>query len=637
MQSIYEDDSAEPPEPDDLPVVPMQTAAPAIATIKPEADCKHSACRGWVKTEGAGPAARMRVGLILGFLLLLYVGLSLRLAHIQVAQGETWKQKADLQKTVRELQPGKRGPIYDATGELPLAYCIPRDTIIADMKLLKDREAVAKALAPILCISSQSLHEKMSRNDRRVIYLARNVEPELADKIRDLKIRGIGFEDEFRRTYPQGPLAANVLGWAGVDGGLEGLEKELNSLLSGTPGFLRYYRDAARRRIALNDGDNSDSRPPRDGLAVTITIHAQIQLAAEEELAKIMDEYKPKSATCTIIDVTTGAILAMACTPQFDPNEVTKSTPDHRRNRVVTDEYEPGSTFKTFTAALCLDKKLWRRNEMINCHNGAWFLGYRVLHDAHAYDVLSFDDVIVKSSNIGAAQIALRLGAGNFHAGLLAFGFGEKTNINLTGERRGTVHPCANWRKDSLYSVAMGHEVTVTPLQLVCAYAAVVNGGILYRPKIVQRIVNEGGEELYTLHAQPVRRVISEQTSKEMREILAKVVKPGGTALTAFCPEWAIGGKTGTTKKIDPATGTYSSTLYIGSFCGFAPVEQPRVVCLVTVDEPHKGSGYYGGTVAAPAVREVIRKALTVLNVPPRSADEQKKAIEESKKKTKAL
>jgi cell division protein FtsI (penicillin-binding protein 3) len=585
-----------------------------------------------VKSEGAGAAARLRVGLVLGGVLLLYAGLSLRLAQIQVTQGPTWKRKADLQKTVNELKAAQRGTIYDATGELPLAYCVPRDTIIADTKLLKDRDAAAKALAPLLQVPSESLRETMSRNDRRVIYLARNVEPELADKIRALKIRGIGFEDEFRRTYPQGALLSHVLGWAGVDGGLEGLEKDLDGILSGTPGYLRYYRDASRRQIALNVGNNSDSRPPRDGLAVTVTVDARIQLVAEEELAKIMAEFQPKSATCTVMDVTTGAILAMACTPQFDPNVVGKCPPDHRRNRVVTDEYEPGSVFKTFTAALCLEQRVARPNEMFDCHNGAWNLGYRTLHDSHAYGLLSFVGIIVKSSNIGAAQLAARLGIDRFYDGLRAFGFGEKTRINLTGERRGLLHSKNKWRRDSLYSIGMGHEVAVTPLQIVAGFAAVVNGGILYRPKIVQRIVNEGGEELYTLHPQAVRRVISEQTSRQMRGILAQVVKPGGTGTKAFCPEYEIGGKTGTTKKIDPATGSYSSTLYIGSFCGFAPVDNPRVACLVTVDEPHKGTGYYGGTVACPAAREVIRKTLTVLNVPPRTADEQKKAIEESKR-----
>jgi cell division protein FtsI (penicillin-binding protein 3) len=276
---------------------------------------------------------------------------------------------------------------------------------------------------------------------------------------------------------------------------------------------------------------------------------------------------------------------------------------------------------------MSLDRKLWRRNEMIDCENGAWRIGYRTLHDAHAYGLLSFDDVISKSSNIGAAKIACRLGVGGLYETVRAFGFGDKTGINLPGEVNGGVRPRKVWTQDSVYSVAMGHEISVTPLQLAAAYAAVVNGGILYRPKVVQRITNDKGEELYALRPQAVRRVISEQTSQQMRQILTRVVMPGGTGYKAFTPEWTLGGKTGTTKKIDPATKTYSSTMYIGSFCGFAPAENPRLVCLVTVDEPRKGIGYYGGTVACPAVRETLRKGLSVLNLPPRSADEQKKVL----------
>ena len=617
--------------PDATPIS-AESVAPESAHGTTAAQAPHRSsvahCRGWVKSEGAGPGAHFRIGLIFGFILLLYGGLCARLAQIQVCQGRAWTQRFDDQKVVRESVPAMRGSISDATN-LPLAFCIPRDTIIADLKLLGDREAAAQALSPLLKMPARLLADKMSHNDRRVIYLARNVDPEIADKIRALKIKGIGFEDEFRRVYPQGPLACHLVGWAGVDGGMEGIEMELDEILRGTPGYLHYYRDAARRLIALNDGaiGPGDSHPPRDGLAVTLTLDARFQQAAEEALARIHEEYQPKSATCIVMDVSNGAILAMACTPQFDPNLPAKAAPDARRNRITGDIYEPGSTFKVFPAAMALERKLWRRDEIVNCENGAWHLGYRVLHDSHAYGALTFDDVIAKSSNIGAAKIAMRLGVEGLFSTVTAFGFGTRTGINLPGEAKGLLRARKVWTDDSVKSVAMGHEIGVTPMQLAAAYAAVVNGGVLYRPKVVQRIVNEQGDELYTLHAQATRRVISEQTSQQMREILARVVQPGGTGTKAFCAEWAIGGKTGTTKKIDPVTHAYSSTLYIGSFCGFAPVERPRLVCLVTVDEPYTGSGYYGGTVACPAMRDGLRKGLTALNVPPRSADEQRRAI----------
>lgn len=614
---------------------PAPDAPPSAQTCchKTVAD-PHQTCRGWRKGDGAGSGARIRIGLIFGFLICIFLGLSVRLFHIQVGQGDEWKTKADNQKVTCVPTLAQRGPISDRN-DLPFAFCIPRDTVIADLKILKDTTAAEK-LAPILKLPVAALKEKLGRDPEksRVVYLARDLDESTADKIRELKIRGIGFEDTFRRTYPQGPLACHLIGWAGIDGGMEGLELELDSILSGTPGYLRYYRDAARRLIALNDGaiGPSDSKPPRDGLSITLTIDARVQQTAEEQLQLIHEQFNPKSATCVIMDVSSGAILALACTPQFDPNEPSHSPSENRRNRVITDIYEPGSTFKTFIAAMALEKKLWRRNELIDCENGAWPLGYRVLHDSHAYGLLNFDDVIAKSSNIGAAKIGLRLGQTGLYETVKAFGFGEATGVNLPGEVRGKVRSRKVWSNDSMYSVAMGHEIGVTPLQLVAAYAAVVNGGVLYRPKIVQRVVNEQGEELYNLHPQPMRRVISEQTSAQMREVLTRVVQPGGTGMKAFSTEWIIGGKTGTTKKIDPVTKTYSSKDYIGSFCGFAPAHNPRLVCLVTVDEPHKGTGYYGGTVACPAVREVLRKGLSVLNVPPRSADEQKKTILEVKR-----
>lgn len=604
------------PSADEAAPAPHAASAAAAPAASP-----HRTCRNWERPPGAGPGARLRVGLILGTVLLLYCGLSARLVQIQVAQAESWKRKAERQQLVREPVLPMRGWLSERTG-LPLAYCLPRETVIADLMLLRDREAAAAALSPLLKIPAPVLREKIGRDDRRVVYLSRNVEQDLADKIRALKIRGIGFEDAFKRTYPQGSLASHVIGWYGADAGMEGIELELNGLLAGTPGYLRHYHDAARRRIALNDSAlGTENRPPRDGLAVTLTIDARIQQAAEEELARVQQQYQPAASTCIVMDPNTGAILALACLPQYDPNAPAQSNPASRRNRAICDSYEPGSTLKVFTAAMCLERKLWRRDEKIDCENGAWHLGYRTLHDSHAYGLLSFEDGIVKSSNIAAAKMAQRLGVPGLFEAMCLFGFGAQTGINLPGEVKGRLRPREKWTKDSVYSVAMGHEIAVTPIQLVTAYAALVNGGILLRPKIVQSIVNEKDEELYTLRPQVVRRAISEQTSRQMREILARVTLPGGTGTKAYCAEWAIGGKTGTTKKIDPVTHTYSNTLYVASFCGFAPADNPRLVCLVTVDEPRKSDGYYGGTVACPAVREVLRKGLSVLNVPQRCAD----------------
>ena len=600
-------------------------AAPQPA-LQTNASCAHQHCRGWSKSSGAGTAARLKTTAILALVILAFAGLAVRLIQIQIFQAEIWRKKSLAQSVETLRVPAQRAPIFDA-GSLPVAFNFKRESVLADLSILNDREAAAGKLALLLKLDPNTLYKELNRDDVRVIYLVRNIETEIADKVRALKIRGIAFEDAFVRTYPQGTLASHVLGFSGMDGGQEGLEKGLDKILRGTPGYIKLNRDAAGRSIALNGDVLAEcSRPPRDGSAVTLTLDARMQQSAEEQLAQIQEEFDPKSATCILMDPNTGAILALACTPSFDPNKPSSFAPDARRCRPVTDFYEPGSTFKTFFAAMSLDQNVWRRNETIFCENGAWRLPQRTLHDSHAYGNLTFDEVIIKSSNIGAAKISSRLGYPRMYEIVRDFGFGDSTYCGIPGESKGMVRAREKWTHDSLYSVAMGHEIGVTPLQLITAFSAVINGGTLYRPMLVQHVVGENGEERYAFKPQALRRVISPNTSREMRDLLARVVMPGGTGAKAFMAEYQVGGKTGTTKKIDPATHTYSSTMYIGSFCGFAPADNPRLVCLVTVDEPRKGRGYYGGTVACPAVREVLRKGLTLLNVPTRTADEQRKA-----------
>src|SRR5579862_1262803 len=598
--------------------------------IPSHACSKHRHCEGWVKTRGAGTAARVKTGFLFAALLLAFAGLGARLVQIQVFQSADWKKRMPLQSVATQRPAAERGPIFlnMGAGQLPIALNEPRVDIIADLHVLNGRDNAAKQLAPLIGAPPEQIFKQLNRDDTHIVYLFRNMEPDRAEKIRALKIRGIGFEDTFVRSYPQGKLACHLIGYAGMDGGQEGLERGLERVLRGQPGALHFYRDASGRLIAV-DGDilAGSAHPPIDGSSVELTIDARMQEFAEEQLAQIHEEFDPKSATLILMDPTNGAILAIAATPAYDPRNPAASPADSRRCRPFTDFYEPGSTFKTIFASEALEHNRWRRSEIIFCENGAWRLPQRTLHDSHAYGFLAFDEVIIKSSNIGAAKICQRFTLQEMYNFVRDFGFGEPTGLNFPGESKGMVRPANKWTADSRYSVAMGHEIGVTPVQLATAFCAVVNGGTLYRPRLVQRVTDENGKEIYTLRPQPLRRVISEHTSREMRDILSRVVMPGGTGVKAFMPEWPSGGKTATTKKLDPQTHTYSSTLYIGSFCGFAPVENPRLVCLVTVDEPRKGAGYYGGTVACPSVREMLRKGLTLLNVPPRNADEQEKAI----------
>ncbi|GMV79978.1 MAG: penicillin-binding protein 3 [Planctomycetota bacterium] len=598
-------------------------------TIAHRLACPAAHSAAWGPQGGVDRAVRTRLALTVVPVLLVFIALSWRLGTIHIVEHESWARLAERQRTASERLPAPRGPIRGANGEM-LVQSRARKIVFADLHVLKaeQKDETARKLAELLNVDHDLLRRRMDLADRRVVYLARNVEPEQAEKVAELKIRGVGFEDTFRREYPLGPLGSHVLGWAGTDGGKEGIELALEGLLRGIPGYRTYERDASRRALSRG-GDVSyvpEIHAPQPGLDVQLTIHPGLQHVAEDELDAIMEEFQPKGAVALVLDVRTGAILALANRPAYDPNAPASADPAHRRNRALTDVFEPGSTFKTFIAAEALEKKLFRRNERIYCENGAWRVSYRTLHDSHAYGALTFDEVIVHSSNIGAAKEGLRLGIDGVYEAVYTFGFGARTRIDLPGEVSGIVRPKHKWTKDSLLSVPMGQEIAVTPLQLATAYAAMVNGGTLLRPQVIQRIANAKGEELYTLRAEPVRQVISAETSIAMREMLERVVLEG-TGRRAWCPEYSVGGKTGTAQKV--IGGMYSHEKYVGSFCGFAPVEQPRLVCLVTVDEPDKRLGYYGGTVASPAVREILRRGLKALNVPPRSGEAQELAERE--------
>ncbi|MCK6474682.1 MAG: penicillin-binding protein 2 [Planctomycetes bacterium] len=597
-------------EPAPLPAHDTPPAPPSLAAAA-EACCQHA--RDGAPDRGA----RIRSGLVIIPLVVAYGILVGRSIQIHVDDAEEWSAMAERQRVSRQRQPAPRGSIFGADGTA-LVASMPCFTVFADLKTLRDKDEAAEKLAPLLDLERAALRKRLDREGPRVVTLARHVEHDTGEAIRKLKLRGIGMDEEFHREYPLEELACHVIGWANVDGGRDGVELRFDALLRGVPGFQTVERDAARRPLALSD-DNiylAGSAEPRSGLKMTLTLHPGIQHAAEEELDKIMEKFKARGATCVVLDCETGAVVALACRPAYNLNEPSKVTDEQRRKRAVSDCYEPGSTFKTFIAAMALEKKLARRNEMFFCENGAWRLGYRTLHDAHAYGSLSFDDVIIHSSNIGAAKIGLRLGRDGVWETVKAFGFGERTRIDLPGEAKGIVRPLEKWTKDSLLSIPMGQEIAVTPLQLATAYAAMLNGGMLLRPQLVAKIEDRNGETLFQLQPEPVRRVLSPATSKAMREILSQVVGEG-TGKSAQCEEYDIGGKTGTAQKV--IDGLYSHEKYVGSFCGFAPVDRPRLVCLVAVDEPLKSLGYYGGTVGAPAVKEVLRRGLLAMGVPPKA------------------
>lgn len=571
---------------------------------------------------------RLRMALIFSALMLLFPVLAWRMHKIQVLEHDRWSALKKRQTEGLEREFPERGRIWESgLGQL-VAYSAPRWTAVAEPQKITDPDGVAKRLAPLLKAQEDLLSSRMKNSTRKAIYLQRGLDDEDVDLIRAERIPGIFFEPGSRRVYPQGRTFCHVLGRANEDHGMEGVELRLDSILKGAVGWRRSEYDGRRMPIAIGRGETGGPRfrAAQDGLEIVLTLDLRMQEIAERELDRIMRDYLPISATCTVMDPYTGAILAMAAAPNFDPNRPADYHADERRNRVICDQYEPGSTFKAFVAALALDRGVFKPSDRIFCENGRWRIGYRTLNDVHGYGNLDFSEVIIKSSNIGTAKIGLGLGIDRLYEGVCQFGFGVPTRADLVGEAGGKVRAKRLWKNDSVISVSMGQEVAVTPLQLTAAYAAVVNGGVLLRPQVVRKISSSAGEALYEFQPHQIRRVISPEASRRMRAILERVVIEG-TGRKAWCAEYSIGGKTGTAQKVE--NGRYSQEKMVSSFCGFAPVEEPRLLCLITVDEPDRSRGHFGGTVAAPAAKEVLRRGLALLRVAPRSEEEQAAAKKE--------
>jgi cell division protein FtsI/penicillin-binding protein 2 len=419
-----------------------------------------------------------------------------------------------------------------------------------------------------------------------------------------------GFREEFQRHYPQGPVAAHVLGLRDVDNlGRGGVEEACNELLRGKPGERRVRRDARGYVVEVLE---AQSRPPLDGTNVQTTLDSLLQLKVEARLAELMTEHRPKSCTSIVMLPDSGEIIALASCPTFDPNRPQEVEPGAWKNQALASMFEPGSTFKPFVVAWALDRGLLERDEELHCGWGAYRMGRRVLHDHHAYGELSVTDVLVKSSNVGMAKIGERLTNVELYRACAAFGFGRTTGLGLPGELPGMLRAFEDWTSYSTGSIPMGQELAATPLQIITAHAALANGGRLVTPRLVRPITN-GPTAAVTV----VAPVVTPETAAwlvagPMREVVSR-----GTGKEAKLPGYSVFGKTGTAQVVDPATGRYSHSRHICSFICGAPASAPEVLVLVVVEEPQGPGVQYGGTVAAPAARDILQAALGHLRVEP--------------------
>ena len=560
---------------------------------------------------GATPQAR-HARLIL---LAVAVGLVLLTIGARCLQLQVLRRPAllDLARSQQEkaitLDP-HRGPLLDRNGK-ELALSLDVDSIFADPAEVGDPAVAAHRLAPILGIAPAEVRARLE-GDRHFAWLKRKVAPDVRRQVEALGLRGIGFVRESRRYYPKRNLAAHVLGACGVDNqGLAGLEFAYDGAIQGTPGRILFQRDGRGGRVL----DRARTEP-KAGAGFVLTIDEVIQHIAERELDAAVAAFSPAGACVVILRPQTGEILALASRPTFDPNAFADAREEARRDRAVSDYYEPGSTFKVITASAALDAGRVRPDERIWCENGAYVVGrHRFREDHTPFGELTFTEVLAKSSNIGAIKVGARLQPQEFIDYIRGFGFGRKTGIELPGESPGMLRDLRDWSGLSQASIAMGQEIGVTPLQLAAAIGAVANDGIYARPHVLAATITPDGRRLPARGNGEARetRVISAAAAATLRTMLESVTIDG-TGKAAAVPGYTVAGKTGTAQKVD-ATGHYSHNRYVAWFAGFVPAGRPSLVLVVMVDEP-KGR-FHGGEVAAPVFSRIALPVVQYLGIAP--------------------
>ena len=525
-----------------------------------------------------------------------------RLTYLQLfCYSEYFAKAQRQQQRTFEISP-KRGAIYDRKGR-ELAVSIPMDSCFGDPGEIKDAAMVARLLGPILNIPAEDLETKI-RDARTPVRLARKVPPETVQRVQDMNLRGVFFQKEYRRVYPQHELAAHALGYVNVDEkGLGGIELSLDSLIRGRPGRMMVMADGRRRRY---DRSEAAADP---GASVILTIDQTIQFIAEKELTRAIAETHSKNGSVVVQDPNNGHLLAVANWPTFDPNEAGKFSVDVRMDRAVAAAYEPGSTFKMITLSGALENGITNPREFIDCQMGSILVAGRLIHDHKPFGILSVRDVLAQSSDVGTIKIALRLGAPRLYEKIRGFGMGQLTGIELPGENRGLFRPLENWTASSIGSIAIGQEVSVTPVQIISAISAIANGGMLYRPRIVEDI--HGGSAAPRTSSEP-QQATDAKTAATLRDMMESVILEG-TGKPAKLEGYTAAGKSGTAQKIDPATGRYSRNQYVASFVGFAPVNTPVVTILVVLDSPV--GLHYGGDVGGPVFKRISEQALAYLEV----------------------
>jgi cell division protein FtsI/penicillin-binding protein 2 len=549
-----------------------------------------------------------RLLMVAGVILACLIAVLGRLGYLQLFRhSEYLAHAARQQQRTIEITP-KRGSIYDRNMD-PLAMSIPVDSVFAVPMEVGDAQLAAQLLSRVLGIPRDVLEARLG-SGQSFVWIARKVPPEKREAVEALNLKGIYFQKENQRIYPKRDLAAHVLGFVDLDEkGLGGIEYELDSKIRGKSEKIVVMADARQRWF---DGVEAQRE---GGADVILTLDEQIQYIAERELATAIAKTHALAGSVIVTNPGTGEIFALANWPRFNPNAANEASAEARMNRAVTALYEPGSTFKLITLAAAFDQGIVRPEEVFDCENGAVYIAGHRIRDHKPFGLLKVSDILAKSSDVGAIKIALRLGAPKFYDYIRAFGFGQLTGVDLPGESKGLVRRLENWSAISIGSISMGQEVGVTPVQLISAVSAIANGGMLYKPHIVAELRRDNkvlSTEGVLAPGEP-RRVIRPETAATLRRLMEGVIL-NGTGPLAHLDGWTAAGKTGSAQKIDPATGRYSHTQLIASFTGFAPINNPAVTILVSLDSPV--GQHEGGQVAAPVFKRIAEQVLPYLDVP---------------------
>jgi cell division protein FtsI (penicillin-binding protein 3) len=542
--------------------------------------------------------------LVVGVVALIWMAAVLfRLSYLQlVCYAEYFAKAQHQQRRIFEISP-RRGAIYDRKGR-ELAISIPMDSIFGDPTDIKDASLVAGLLSRVLNIPAVEIETKI-REAKTPVRLAKKLSPETVQRIGDMNLKGVFFQKENRRVYPQRQSLAHALGYVDTDEkGIGGIEYAFDKQIRGKPGRMMVMADGKRRWY---DRSEAAADP---GASVVLTVDETIQFIAEKELARGMEETHSKYGTVVIQNPNTGELLAFANAPTFDPNDAGSYPDEVRMDRGVSAAYEPGSTFKVITMTGALENGVTNPDEMIDCQMGSIVVAGRLIHDWRPFGILSVRDVLANSSDVGSIKVAMRLGAPKFYDVIHSFGIGQLTGIELPGENRGILRPVDNWMASAIGSVAIGQEVSVTPVQIISAISAVANGGMLYKPRIVKEI--QGGSPLLVVSHPAPQQVTDATTAATVRGMMETVVL-SGTGKLAQLNGYTAAGKSGTAQQIDPNTGRYSPNKYIASFVGFAPVNEPAMTILIVFDSPE--GAHHGGEIGGPVFKRIAEQVLAYMDV----------------------